>query len=116
MSIVLQTIQFNLLGNPYEISLWVDDEEMGSLEAAFQNWSIRKDDYTDYDFAQYITSKGHFALTVKEYDHREQLRQYFDQLDKGVNMETVIREILQRKGMLEEMDKIIDSYASSSAG
>lgn len=33
MSIVLQTIQFNLLGKPYEISLWLDGQEMGSLEA-----------------------------------------------------------------------------------
>jgi len=114
MSIVLQTIQFKLSGKPYEISLWVDDQEMGSLEAAFHNWQIRTDEHTDYDFAQYITSKGHFALTVKEYDHREQLLPYFDQLEKGVDMETVIHQILLRKGMLDEMDKIIDSYYEDS--
>ena len=29
-------------------------------------------------------------------------------------MEAVIRQILQRKGMLDEMDKIIDSYYEDS--
>lgn len=44
----------------------------------------------------------------------EQLRPYFDQLDKGMDMETVIHQILKRKGMLDELDKIIDSYYEES--
>lgn len=114
MSIALHTIQFNMFGNPYEISLWIDDEEMDNLEAAFLNWSLRTEDFTDYDFAQYISSKGHFALTQSEYDHREQLRPYFDRLEAGADTETIVRGILQRKGMLNELDNIIDSYYQDS--
>ncbi|MES2826707.1 MAG: hypothetical protein V4687_01065 [Bacteroidota bacterium] len=110
MSIVLQTIEFKLLGNPYKISLWIDDEEMETLLPAFQNWSMRTEDYSDYDFAQYISSKGHFALTTSEYNHREQLSPYFERLEAGEDTESIVREIMARKNKLPEMENIINCY------
>lgn len=58
MSLALHTIQFNMFGSPYEISLWMDQEDSKHFEQAFHNWSVRTDDYSDYSLAQYIYCKG----------------------------------------------------------
>lgn len=113
MTLTLKTIDFNLFGTDYSINLWVIEEEDADLIHELNQWSEQTEEFTAYSFSRYLQSKGHFALTDPEYMHRIKLQPYFDKLEAGADIEKFVQEILQRKGILNRLDQVINSFYSN---
>ena len=106
----LCTFEFNVKRTPHSISIWIKEEDNLNLYDVFTHWSHRTDEFTDDSLASYIHSKGHFALTETEYNHRIKLKPYFDRSKAGEDIEQIIKEILAKKGMIDELEQVINSY------